>query len=557
MAITLRQVTGTDQKGAATGTSTTPSVTLPASVAAGTLLVVGVSCSSARTMTAANGFAKLTLSAGGGTSASSALFWKQADGTEGTSLAPCTLDSSSAWNASGAEFTGIASPLVDVETNSTYANNSTHTSDAVNPTDGIEGLIIGLTVISATGKTFASQTVNGSSTSVVELTDSASSNAGAGCQTLYYKVESSIASGNYTVSATQNSGLNIGASAIAIFKIGIVTSTRTATPVTAAINELNKTRTVTPVTTAISTVNNARTGTTTAALSTSNITRTTTATAAILTDNTNTGSVTAAIQTPGVTRTAATTAALQTLGVQRSVTPVTGAILTNLTRTISPVSAAISAINITRTIPALASISGNDRLAPVEAAISTVNTRTTTATGTISELDKTRSLVATVSVATVNNTRTAPIIASIAVTTVRSAPVEAALSTPGLTKVIPSSFAARVTSSRTASAAAAILAQPIRSIEATASLAFTNTRTAPVLASIAVGTEILVPSTVALLQTGVLRIVSGNTAALSLKTVRSIPITADITRSILTPDGSTIETGESFVTADADPGLEE
>jgi hypothetical protein len=209
MAITrVREGTGAAGSGAA-------AVTLAGTPTNGNLLVAFVTSVPAAPA-AANGFARLTPIAS--PSDDAALFWKLASG-EGTTVTP-TADVGGAWLCGLAEYSttnGWDATQPEAGTANADADATKTTTGTADPTDGVERLVIGA-AYSDGATTFSTQKVNGSTTSVNEVTDSSrGTSAGGETESIWELFEASTVAGSYTSEGVAGR-VDDGSAHIAIFK---------------------------------------------------------------------------------------------------------------------------------------------------------------------------------------------------------------------------------------------------------------------------------------------------------------------------------------------------
>lgn len=199
------------QKIAASGTSTTPGTTLPATPTPGSLLVAFVACGVATLSAGANGYTKRTEVVTAGTRRG-CFYDKIAGASESATQEPCTLGASVVWACHVLEYRGVyQANRLDVE-NSQADNDTTKTSPAVDPADGRGRLILGAAFSNSGSGTFSGQTIGGSADGVTEQTDIAAGRA----SSVWDWIGETVA-GTYTAETTATSNSEGGAH-IAVYR---------------------------------------------------------------------------------------------------------------------------------------------------------------------------------------------------------------------------------------------------------------------------------------------------------------------------------------------------
>lgn len=195
----------------AQNTSTTPTATVLAPTS-GNLLVVHLQVNGGGSViTAANGFAKAanTEVTSGDTGVH---LFKVAGASEGTSLAPATLDGSVGWLLHVTEYSVDGSKAWSYDSSNGVIDNagSVKTTPAVTPTSGKEALVF----CSAGGTTasqgpYSSEDVNGSTTGVTERTDVGALGTAACTYDLFVASTSGSYQGNATATGSGNGTAHI------------------------------------------------------------------------------------------------------------------------------------------------------------------------------------------------------------------------------------------------------------------------------------------------------------------------------------------------------------
>lgn len=199
--------------GTGTGFSTTPSAVMGAAPAQNNLLVAffpgGTSA-----QTAINSYNQRTV-VNDTTTRKAALYDKIAGAAESTTQAPATIAAGAAWTCTVTEYAGNAtSSYVDVE-NAVQDNDATKTSPTVDPTDSIDVVVVGACFWNAGTGTVSGQTVNASTTGVVERSDFNTSRASATWDWI-----GTTTSGGYNTEGTATAAVT-GGCHIAIYKAAV------------------------------------------------------------------------------------------------------------------------------------------------------------------------------------------------------------------------------------------------------------------------------------------------------------------------------------------------
>lgn len=193
-----------------TGLSTTPSATLAATPTSGNLLV-SYFPGGTTAQTPINSYTQRTVVTDG-SGRLTAFYDKIAGGSEPAAQAPATITAAASWSCHALEYSSVDPASRLLVENGQADNDSPKTSPAVDPTDGVDALIVGGCFWNATTGTVSNELVNGSTTGVTERTDP---NAGRASAT--WDWIGVTASGTYTVEATPSASTN-GGCQIVIYK---------------------------------------------------------------------------------------------------------------------------------------------------------------------------------------------------------------------------------------------------------------------------------------------------------------------------------------------------
>lgn len=178
----------------------------------GSLLVATVRFGTAPTGPAISGWTAL----GTNPSTTHYAWYKQADGTE--SAVQCSWTGTSTTEMHIGEWQGVTmpSPLDVAAVTGTIGAGTTHATGTVDPTDGVERLIVAIYAHGNSSATYSGQTVNGSATGVNERTDNVADARALGVSIADWI--GTTTSGAYSMSATCSASI-AATYIIAAFKV--------------------------------------------------------------------------------------------------------------------------------------------------------------------------------------------------------------------------------------------------------------------------------------------------------------------------------------------------
>lgn len=210
-------------KTAGANASTTPQVVLDAAPTKDNLLFAAVALgNTSGGFTAINGYTAVA-----GPNSQVNYFYKLAGASESATQAPCTTGTARDYICSVSEYSGVAlsSPL-NVSGSNTDATSPQDLSSAINPTDNIDTLMIGV-ASNDVARTYSGQTIGG--TAANERTD-ASQNANASVS-VFDRLNVNTSTSTFVCQATASGVPTNGAIALFIFKLlTMATLTGTVTP---------------------------------------------------------------------------------------------------------------------------------------------------------------------------------------------------------------------------------------------------------------------------------------------------------------------------------------